>query len=230
MRRSRFAVGCLAGVAIAVGTTWACIPHPGGDFEDYQERIGDFPKAIIEASTFEAAPPPTEAVEGLYYGACVSELAFGQVSNAFNFYTLTKFTPDEEGGKLELSIQALRIENSQPPATVATSGIVGDAISAPAASVASNGRYRLELGTVNVPGEANPISGSPVEIAGASIEGRFAEAKFCGRLGGEVLRPAAAARQLDPPLNICQFFPVKDGDPTPALDFAEFQPESCPLD
>ena len=107
---------------------------------------------------------------------------------------------------------------------------VGPAIQAPVATVDANSKYRIDLGTVNVPGTANPISGSDVEILNAFLVGRFAEARFCARLGGHVEKPAAAVRDLDPPQNICQFFPIKDGDKTPALNAADFQPEACPVD
>ncbi len=230
MLRARFTLGCLGALAIAFGTTWACIPHPEGDFEDYQDRIATFPKPVVEASTFEAAPPPTQAVEGTYYGACVAELAFGQISKRFNFFTVTKFTPEGAGGKLQLSIQPLKVVNNQPPPTVTKADSVGPEIPAPPADVAASGRFRLELGTANVPGLANPISGGDVEILNAFLEGRFAEAKFCARLGGQVTKPAAAARTLDPPQNICQFVPIKDGDPMPEFTQADFQPESCPLE
>ena len=83
---------------------------------------------------------------------------------------------------------------------------------------------------MNVPGSANPISGSDVEILAANLDGLFAEARFCARLGGQVVKPAAVARQLDPPQNICQFVPIKDGDPMPAFTDADFVPGACPLD
>ncbi|HVH42825.1 MAG TPA: hypothetical protein VM925_10800, partial [Labilithrix sp.] len=127
MRRARFTLGCLAGVVVAWSAGWACIPHPEDDFEDFQGRAEALPKPVIEASTFEAAPPPTQSVEGLYYGACLSELAFGNDTKVFNFYTLTKFTPGDAGGKLVLSIQGLEVTPppTAPPPTVAKAGTVG---------------------------------------------------------------------------------------------------------
>lgn len=229
--RSRRLLGCLGLLTAGLAVSWACIPHPEKDFEDYQDRIASFPKAQVEASVFEAAPPPTQAVDGIYYGACLSELAFGQPSKVFNFYTKTKFTPAENGNpaKLELSIQPLKVENAQPPATVSLAGAVGSPIPAPAAPVDSAGKYKLELGTVNVPGTANPISGSDVIIEVATLQGNFAESRFCARLGGNVKKPEAAARTLDIEQNVCQFVPIKDGDARPELTAADFQAASCPL-
>jgi hypothetical protein len=228
MLRARFAVGCLGALAIAVGSTWACIPNPGGDFEDFQERLASFPKQVLEASTFEAAPPPTQAVEGTYYGACVAELAFGQANKRFSFFTTTKFTPEAAGGTLELSIQPLKLANEAPPATVTKADAVGSLIPAPPATVAADGKFRVELGTVTVPGAANPISGSDVEILNAFLQGRFAEGKFCSRLGGEVTKPAAAARTLNPAKNTCYFVPIKDGDPMPEFTNNDFADGICP--
>lgn len=227
--RARFVFGCLGFLVVASVAPWACIPHPEQDFEDYQDRVASFPKPVIEASVFEAAPPPTKAVEGLYYGACLSELAFGQTAKVFNFYTLTKYTPDPSGAKLMLSIQPLAVVQQAPPPTISKAGAVGSEIPAPAANVDAEGKYLLELGTVNVPGAANPISGSDVVISSAKLQGRFSEAKFCARLGGNVEKPEAAKRTLDMEQNICQFVPIKDGDPTPTFTQADFQAASCPL-
>jgi hypothetical protein len=229
MLGARLTLGCLACIAVGLAAPWACLPHPDSDFEDYQTRIASFPKPIVEASAFEAAPPPTQAVEGLYYGACLIELAFGNVDKVFNFYTITKYTPEGEGGKLSLSVQPLAVENAAPPKNVAKAGAVGSEILGPPAAVDANGKYKADLGTVNVPGTANPISGSDAVIEVATMEGRFSEAKFCARLGGNVTKPEAAARTLDPTQNICQFVPIKDGDPTPKFTTADFQADSCPL-
>jgi hypothetical protein len=234
MSRSRapYAFGCVGLIVAALTAPWACIPHPEQDFEDYQERIASFPKPVIEASVIDTGPPPTKAVEGIYYGACLSELAFGQPDNVFNFYTTTKFTPGPNGGpgKLELTIQPLKVFNKKPPATVTLADKVGGAIVATPADVSAAGKYTINLGTVTVPGEANPISGSNVLIENGSLQGNFAEARFCARLGGEVKQPVAAARTLDTSQNICQFVAVKEGDTRPALTASDFQAATCPVD
>jgi hypothetical protein len=226
--RARVFVGFSICFAAAAFGPWACIPHPEEDFENYQERIANLPKLGVEASTFEASAPPAEAVKSLYYGACLSELAFKQASKVFNFYTNTEFTPSPGGGgTLVLSIQALKIKSgSFPPDTVTSADIRGGIIKATAA-VDAQGRFRLELGTVTVPGECNPISGSDVLIENTTLAGRFAAERFCARLGGDVRQPAASARTLND-TNICQFIPVNDGDKRPELVYADLAPDSCP--
>jgi hypothetical protein len=228
--RARFVLGCLAGLALGVAGSWACIPDPSGDFAEYQSRVAALPKEpVIEGGTFEASAPPTEAVQGLYYGACLSELAFGQLKAVFNFYTQTKYTPDPAGAKLELTIEALAAPERAPPPTVSRAGILGGVIPAPPAPVDQEGRYTLDLGLVTIPGGANPISGSNVRIEGAALQGRFGTTSFCARLTGHVAEPAAAARDLDIEKNVCKFVPIKEGDPTPTFVREDFAAASCPL-
>lgn len=230
MRRSRFKVGCFAGASIALSVLgFACIPHPDDDFSDFQKRVANLPKPVTDgATTFEAAPPPTDAVEGLYYGACMSELAFSDPNKIFNLFTHTKFTPSGAGGKLELSIGTLKIEpGPKPPSTVGQAGVVGTPF-AGSADVDAQGKFNMQLGTVGFPGAANPISGSDVVILNGSLQGRFSAERFCARLGGHVEKPESATRDLNPPDNICQFVPVKDGDKTPTFSFADLTAAGCP--
>lgn len=221
----------LAFVAAAAGIL-ACIPHPDGDFEDFSERASAFGPSL-EGGSFEAAAPPTEAVTGLYYGACLSQLAFGQPNLVFNFYTETTFTPEPGGGgKLGLSLQALALKEGEkaPPTTVSKAGAVGDKKDVPATApnvAAADGRYSIELGLTTIPGEANPITGRPVVIEAAKLSGFFGTERFCARLNGNVTQPVPLT--LDPERNVCQFVPVKDGDPTPTFTKDDFLPGACPL-
>jgi hypothetical protein len=227
--RARVLVGFSICFAAAALGPWACIPHPEQDFDDYQERIANIPKSQIDASAFEAAAPPAEPVKGLYYGACLSELAFNQVSKVFNFYTNTEFTPSAQGNKLTLSIQALKVKSgSFPPDTITSADISGGIIKAPAL-VDREGKFRLELGTVTIPGDCNPISGSNVLIENTVLIGRFAADRICARLGGDVRQPAASARSLNIDKNVCQFVPIQEGAKRPEVTLADLQAEACPL-
>src|SRR4051794_33527778 len=49
----------------------SCLPKPDQDFEDFGKRANALPATIGDGGTFEAAAPPTEAVSGIYYGACL---------------------------------------------------------------------------------------------------------------------------------------------------------------
>jgi hypothetical protein len=230
--RARSVLGLLGTVAFgltASGLGGACFTQPSDDFDAFRSTIANLPPAPqVEASVFEAAPPPAQAVSGLYYGACLTEFAFGQTTKVFNLYTQTSFTPAANGqsATLQLSVRVLKIVNSAAPPTATASGEVGDEIKGTPAAVPvdASGHFSFDFGTVTFPGSANPISGGDVVILGTKLVGHFDSSTFCGSLQGQVTEPAAAARTLDPKKNICQFFPTKDGDPT-----QPFSLSSCPF-
>ena len=176
------------------------------------------------------AAKPTQPVEGIYFGACLSRLAAGRVDRVFRFYTEVKYTPIAPDGKatLELRLTALELGagNTAPP-TVSKSATVGQTYAIPKASLSPGGVYAGPLGTMIIPGAANPISGREVIIEQATVPGRFTAAKFCSQLTGHVVTPTDIV--LEGPSNTCIYLPVKDGDPTPAIQLSDF-PATCSLD
>jgi hypothetical protein len=232
--RARTVVGTLGTVAfglMAAAAAGACFTQPSDDFDAFQRTIANLPKQSEgDAAAFDAAPPPAQAVSGLYYGACLSEFAFGQPSKVFNLYAQTSYTPGAAGanGTISASIHVLKVVSSAPPPTVSAAGQVGDEIKG-TSPVDAEGRYTLTLNTVTFPGTGNPISGGDVVILNTTLGGRFSASTFCGRLNGQVTQPAAVARTLDPTKNTCLFVPIKDGDKTPIYsDATPFAASACP--
>jgi hypothetical protein len=233
--RGRFLLLGFVGVGVGIGA--ACIPHPTDDFEDYQERIAPFaaPPEDPDAS-FEAGPPPTEASEGLYYGACLSQLAFGRMDRVFSFYTKTSFVPAESGGgSLVLSLQPMRLTSvgepprDVPPTLFSESELTGQPAESPAPAspnVEPTSRWAVDLGTVEVPGDANPITGRPVVIENTRLTGQFGTERFCARLNGDVKQPVELT--LTPSDNICQFYLLEEGDAVPTLVREDFNAAACP--
>lgn len=227
--RARTPLVCLA---VGLGIV-ACLPKPDQDFEDFSKRANALPVVDAGGGSFEAAAPPTEAVTGLYYGACLCQLAFSQTNLVFNFLVNTSFVPDPAGGgKLSLKLQPLKLasDGKHPPDVVSSAGIVGDVKDFEATVdnvAAADGRFTMELATTTVPGDANPITGRNVVIENSKLTGFFAKERFCARLNGDVVQPIQLT--LDPPQNICEFFPIKEGDKTPVLTNDQFQPGSCPF-
>jgi hypothetical protein len=183
----------------------------------------------------DAAPSPdasADAISGdtaLYYGACLSELAFQQPSKVFNIYATVTFSVDT----LNLGFQFLAVTNNfEPPTNVSKLGAVGPLHSG-AARGDTNGSYPLSIGTMEIPGTANPISGSDAQINASAIAVRWIGgagigSRFCGRLSGMVVKPVAATRELDPDMNICHFVPITEGAATPRFTAADFQSSACP--
>lgn len=235
----------LSGAAVgAMACVIACIPHPDKDFEDYTERTASFSGS--SSGTVDAGPIDatviTEPTEGLYYGACLSELAFGATNKVFSFYTKTKFTPGANGadGKLTITLQALKLKDNPgevnppaPPEVVSKAGLLPPEQTSKEAPVQGT-KIAVDFndasgrpGLVVVPGAANPITGRDVEIENTRMTGVFAKEKFCALLNGKVVKPINL--ELTPSKNVCQFIPVKDGDKTPVLTKPEdFAASSCP--
>ncbi len=224
---------------IAVAAVVACIPHPDKDFEDYGDRSASYRTVPMEAGTFDGTVA-TEPTEGLYYGACLSQLAFGRPDKVFNFYTKTKFTPEGSGGKLTITLQALKLNpaTNGPPLKfekAGTSGPEQTSLIPMAANIDPTTKVTISFADVagrpalvTVPGDANPITGRPVEIENVKLTGFFAKEKFCALLNGNVVVPVTL--DLEPQKNVCQFIPAKEGDPTPALIKEEdFASSTCPF-
>ena len=220
------ALGCL--VPLTLG---GCIPDPEGDFEKYTARTAQDAPPPVDGGGVDSAPP-TEAVEGLYFAACLSTLAAGRIDRVLRFYTETKFVPDAPGsptGKISLKLTPMKLSaGGGPPPTVSRDQTVGATYTVTDAATNAQGVYAAPLGTVNIPGAANPISGRDIVVENAAVPGRFAPGKFCSQLSGRVTTPTDIP--LDGAANTCVYFPVKEGDPTPVLkpDRSDF-PSTCTL-
>lgn len=171
------------------------------------------------------------ATTGVYYAACLTQLAAGRVDDVFHFYAETSFTAGSVGasGKLSIAITPLKLgATGGAPAAVSKSATTGAASSFVNTAVASTGRFTGDLGSVAIPAAANPISGSDVVIEQAVFDGKHAAppARFCSRLSGEVTKPVAST--LTPANNTCIFIKVTAGAPPPVLTSTDFA-GGCPL-
>lgn len=207
----------------------ACIPDPKGDFEGYTERTQPFrDKPATDGGGVDSAPP-TVAEEGLYFGACLSKLAAGRIDRVLRFYTETKFTPDPAGGtgKLSLKLTPMKLgPNNGTPPTVSKDQTVGATYTVTETPTNAAGVYAAPLGTVNVPGVSNPISGRDIVVEGAAVPGKFGKGRFCSQLSGHVTTPTDIVLEGDS--NTCIYVQVKEGDVSPVLTITDF-PETCTL-
>lgn len=223
----------LLGSAVASGAAFvllsaACIPDPEGDFNAYLERTASLNQQPSTADASIDSKPPTEAVEQLYVGICVSELAVRDPAQALRFYTETKFVPDPAGAKLTISITPLRgwdtvKKKYVTPETAAAAEKRGDLYSAESA-VDASGRYTARFPQVRLVPEANSVSGRPSLLTNVTLDGRFTQDVFCANLSAFLAEPYEANLAADK--NTCLFTRIKDGDPMPKLVSADFV---CPL-
>ena len=244
--RSLVVASLVCGPAVGL----ACLPDPKGDFADYQEAVIPY-KPEAGGGSFDGAAA-TEAVEGTFYGACLSQLAQNNPEKVFSFLADTKFTPNAggAGGKLVFKITPLKTDQdpslpegqrgTKPAATVSRANVTGTMLgSETPVDTDARGKFVAPFGQVNVPGDANPISKRPVVIDNGGMTGLFSQgaasgpdggASFtiCTRLTGDVTTPLTLS--LDPSLNVCQFRQIKDGDPTPTFTKEDFLPGTCPVE
>lgn len=207
----------------------ACLPDPKAEFDDYAEKTASYRQNGPRDGGDIDSAAPTEAVTGLYVGVCLSQLAAGRLDRVLRFYAPVTFVPDASGvgGKLTIKLTPLKLgPNNTPPPSVSLDQTVGDTFAINEAAVDAKGIYAGTIGTVNVPGVSNPISGRDIVIENTALPGRFAVEKFCSQLSGHVVQPTDI--DLTPDANTCLFRAVKEGDPVPTFTNADFDP-GCPL-
>lgn len=206
-----------------------CIPDPEGDFKSYTDHTAQFRVQPQGDGGGVDSAPPTVAEEGLYFGACLSKLAAGRLDRVLRFYTETKFTPDASGGtgKLTLKVTSMKLApgNAAPP-TVSKDQTIGATYTVTDSPTTVTGVYAAALGTINVPGAANPISGRDIVVEQTALPGKFGKGKFCSQLIGHVTTPTDI--QLEGDANTCIYIQVKEGDATPVLKPDDF-PSTCSL-
>lgn len=211
-------------VAIACGGSTSTGIADGGIVGNDAAAAPDAPASKVDAGDRAA---PTQVIEGIYFGACLSKLA-GRVDRVLRFYTEVKYTPlvPDEKATLQLKLTSLQLgPNNGPPPTVSKSATTGQTYTS-TSSVKPNGVYDAPLGTIKIPGEANPISGRDIDVEQAAVPGKFGLAKFCSQLSGHVVQPTDILLEGDS--NTCIYLPVKEGDPTPTIQLTDF-PDTCAL-
>lgn len=166
--------------------------------------------------------------DAVYYGACLTALASGNVEKVLHYYGEASYLPSGAGGgTLTLRLTSLRVgDMGAPPATVSKTATVGSTSKLENVAVDANGKFAGVLGTVTVPGAANPITGRDIVIDNTKLTGKYAGQQFCAQLSGDVVQPISVT--LMGSENTCVFFKTVDGAPLPTLTAATFA-GGCPL-
>lgn len=215
----------LSSVALSSAVISGCLPSPKTDYEDFLDRTESYRTDDSDAASIaNDSEAPKEAIKGLYYTSCLSELAYGDVRRVIRFYTVTEYTPSASGGTLSLNMSPLlaydqAAKGPTAPPTFSMTYAKGAAIPA-SGTVDANAVFSISLGTVKLDPDANPITGRPITIETTQLKGLFASSSFCSTLSGQVTEPIQ--QPLSAPKNICLFVPLKDGDPLPEQDKAAF--------
>jgi hypothetical protein len=130
-------------------------------------------------------------VNGTFVSFCLPGLGGGDPDYAILFSTQVMLT----GNTMSFSLQAMTTT-----ATTLTD-VVGSVVSA-SGPVADDSTFSLNFGTANVPGVANPISGSDIEITGTRFDARILSAdSMCAELGGMLTQPFMSS--FEDPGDVC---------------------------
>jgi hypothetical protein len=175
-------IGVGAALTVGIGIFAACIPHPKEEYDDFLTRTESYrnkPPVEDDSGPIDAQAP-TQAIEGLYFGSCLSSLSVGDLNKVLRFYTEIRFVPGTGGGKLDIQFTPLKGVDltSGNPVPVAPDNVSkGQTFGAPfgqkESPVSTTGRFKVLFPLVTIDKNANPISGRDITIENVTFEGLF---------------------------------------------------------
>ena len=183
-------------VTLALACALCACVDPAGRFDDFKERVYDAEVVeSIDASELDEIPDVT--------GTFLFSLApYLDPDQPFQFIADVTLTAGDDGAALDLSVQPLHVEGRAPPEDDLTP--VGDPLAATGVEVQTTGEFEAVFAALPdpedpedcmpppdapaiLPGEANGLSGSRLEVA-VSMRGEIrSENLFCGEAVGYVL-------------------------------------------
>jgi len=167
---------------------------------------------------------PLVNMDGTYLWALETTLGPGLPLQFATTVSNMAIADDGSGATADFSFQPLSLEQNE---VTTPREFVGDPLEYPAVSFDAEGNYAIDMGTVEVTGAANPVTGSDI-VATLLISGRIVHRDaLCGSLSGDLLSPLeydlagstfAAMRLLDDgsdPSTLPLIFPFNCGAVVP---------------
>lgn len=174
-------IGAALLLVSGLGAYVACIPHPKEDYDDFLARTEDARAPIPKEDSGPVdSSAPTDTIEGVYFGSCLSSLSLGDLNKVLRFYTVIKYVPGPAGsnGALDIAFTPLKGVNlsggnpvPEPPSSVSKGQTFGDTFGTTGSSVSQSGKFRVLFKRVLLDPNTNPISGRPIEIEDVTFEG-----------------------------------------------------------
>lgn len=189
----------VAAVALATGCP---SPEPGEKFD----RFLDDTEEQRESSAVDQGGALAD-ISGTFLFALASFLA---PDAPLQFFTTVEFTDNGDGtGSASLSMQPLSLDIGS---AITPREFVGDPLEIPEVAIDANGAFVIDImEVVMLPGEANPISGTPIHTSRLTISGNIQDTDlFCGVVTGMVTMP------LETPLDGSTFAAERVESPDPA--------------
>ncbi|EDM75116.1 hypothetical protein PPSIR1_34063 [Plesiocystis pacifica SIR-1] len=185
------AATALSGLGVIAFALTGC-PDPEARFNEFLDATEDDRPMADDGDTGEdtetgdtGGPEGLPDMTGTYLFALVTTL---DPETPLQFVTTVDMTVAEDGlsGEADFTFQPLSLDVGSK---TAPREFVGDPLVYAGIPIDANGGYTIDMGTVQVTGAANPITGSDIE-ATLQVLGEIVHASaFCGDLSGEVTSP-----------------------------------------
>jgi hypothetical protein len=182
------------------------------------------PPVLLDAAADTATDATANApIDGLYIATCITVLSNQSPSKVLRFYT----TVTGQGpSAFSISMKPMKGWTSNPPpgsasppASVSATETLGVAATASNVGITNN-EFSFSLGTVNIDGDANAISGRPITLA-PELAGKLSAGQLsCAGMSGMVTAPVTIT--LEPSTNVCLFKKVDEGGPVPSYALSDF--------
>jgi hypothetical protein len=141
---------------------------------------------------------------GTFTSFCLSTLAGGDPTKALVFKTEL----EASGSKVSIGLTPLKAKS------MSFADVVG-AKTTKDGTLNADGTFSINFGNVAIPGVANPISGSDIEVGNTTFKARvLSNDRLCAELDGQLVKPFNYS--LDPPGDVCIILRAPEGGfPTP---------------
>ncbi len=207
------------GILILACFVAASCHDPLSDYDDYAERTADqhSPPPLPTGDANPDAPlfAPDAGFVDTYFESCLSGNAEGNPAEANNFKAVLTFTASSSspGGTVKLSTQPMAVGGTSLSDTVGV-------ISTSTGTVGPNGSATLDYGPYVIPGTANPITGTDIDLMSSSVQLHVESPdQVCGNLSG----PATVSGVNLSLAAICIF--VRNPIPLPSFQLSDYH---CP--
>ncbi len=171
---------------------YGCV-DPEGDFKDFQDRHNKIYGGAGQggaggAGGQDAGPctvPAAGEIDGDYLFALSAVTAGNKANKNRPIVVLNTVTTRDVGGNLVMdwSLQPLLAADRTTP--------IGSPLSVTDIEIGADGSFDVDPEPLDVAGEANPLSGSPITADISSISGKVCDLDgfYCGSVAGDVSKP-----------------------------------------
>lgn len=197
---------------MTLGVVLTGCPNAEKDYDDFvstaRSKASPAPPSFLPPATKD-----TVDINGTYVAFC--KVNFATADQALRLKAEIKV---DEGGTMEMMLTPLVINAKN------LSEMVGAGV--PASASFLNNQFKLDFGTITIAGEANPISGSAIELGDTALTGVAVSGdKLVAELDGQLIKPFAT--DLTAPGDVCLFLRTDGPIPDPAPSEADFKVTSA---